>query len=30
MDEIKHNGLMSEKYKKLSKYLNSVEHLLSF
>ena len=28
LDEIKHNDLMSEKYKKTSKYLNYVEHLL--
>ena len=28
LEEIKHNDLMSEKYKKRSKYLNSVEHLL--
>ena len=27
-DEIKHNDLMSEKYKKTCKYLNYVEHLL--
>ena len=26
--EIKHNGLMSEKYKNTCKYLNYVEHLL--
>ena len=28
LDEIKHNDLMSEKYKKTCKYLNYVEHLL--
>ena len=28
LDEIKHNDLMSEKYKKTCKYLNRVEHLL--
>ena len=28
LDEIKHNYLMSEKYKKICKYLNYVEHLL--
>ena len=28
LDEIKHNVLMSEKYKKTCKYLNHVEHLL--
>ena len=28
LDEIKHNHLMSEKYKKTYKYLNYVEHLL--
>ena len=28
LDEIKHNDLMSEKYKKKCKYLNYVEHLL--
>ena len=28
LDEIKHNDLMSEKYKKASKYLKYVEHLL--
>ena len=28
LDEIKHNDLMSEKYKKACKYLNYVEHLL--
>ena len=28
LDEIKHNYLMSEKYKKTSKYLNYVEKLL--
>ena len=28
LDEIKHNDLMSEKYKKICKYLNDVEHLL--
>ena len=28
LDEIKHNELMSEKYKKTCKYLNYVEHLL--
>ena len=27
-DEVKHNDLMSEKYKKTCKYLNYVEHLL--
>ena len=27
-DEIKHNDLMSKKYKKTWKYLNHVEHLL--
>ena len=27
-DEIKHNDLVSEKYKKRSKYLNYVQHLL--
>ena len=28
LDEIKHNDLMSEKYKETIKYLNYVEHLL--
>ena len=28
LDEIKHNDLMSEKYKKTCKYLNYVEHLI--
>ena len=28
LDEIKHNDLMSEKYKKKCKYLNYFEHLL--
>ena len=28
LEEIKYNGLMSEKYKKTFKYLNYVEHLL--
>ena len=28
LEEIKHNDLMSEKYKKRCKYLNCVEHLL--
>ena len=28
LDEMKHNDLMSEKYKKTCKYLNYVEHLL--
>ena len=28
LDEIKHNDLMSEKYKKTCKYLNYVEDLL--
>ena len=28
LDEIKHNDLMSEKYKKTCKYFNYVEHLL--
>ena len=28
LDEIKHNGLISEKYKRTRKYLNYVEHLL--
>ena len=28
LDEIKHNDLMSEKYKKTCKYLNYVEELL--
>ena len=28
LDEIKHNDLMSEKYKKTCKYLNYVEHIL--
>ena len=28
LDEIKHNDLMSEKYKKTFKYLNYVENLL--
>ena len=28
LDEIKHNDLMSEKYKKTCNYLNYVEHLL--
>ena len=28
LDEIKHNDLMSEKYKKRCKYFNYVEHLL--
>ena len=28
LDEIKHNDVMSEKYKKTYKYLNYVEHLL--
>ena len=28
LDEIKHNDLMSGKYKKTCKYLNYVEHLL--
>ena len=28
LDEIKHNDLMSEKYKKTCKYLNYVEYLL--
>ena len=28
LDEIKHNGLMGEKYKKTCKYLYYVEHLL--
>ena len=28
LDEIKHNGLMSERYKKTCEYLNYVEHLL--
>ena len=27
LDEIKHNDLMSKKYKKTCKYLNYVEHL---
>ena len=27
-DEIKHNGLMGDKYKKTCRYLNYVEHLL--
>ena len=27
LDDIKHNDLMSEKYKKTCKYLNYVEHL---
>ena len=29
LDEIKHNDLMSEKYKKICTYLNDVEHLLN-
>ena len=29
LEEIKHNDLMSEKYKKTCKYLNHVEHLLN-
>ena len=28
MDEIKHNDLMSEKHKKICKYLSYAEHLL--
>ena len=28
LDEINHNDLMSEKYKKIFKYLNCIEHLL--
>ena len=28
LDEIKHNGLMVDKYKKTCRYLNYVEHLL--
>ena len=28
LDEIKHNDLMSDKYKETCKYLNYVEHLL--
>ena len=28
LDDIKHNDLMSEKYKKTCKYLHYVEHLL--
>ena len=28
LDEINHNGLMSEKYKKIFKYSNCIEHLL--
>ena len=28
LDEVKHNNLMSEKYKKTCKYLNCVENLL--
>ena len=28
LDEIKHNDLMSERYKKTCEYLNYVEHLL--
>ena len=28
LDEIKHNDLISEKYKKICNYLNYVEHLL--
>ena len=28
LEEIKHNDLMSEKYKKTCKYLNYIEHLL--
>ena len=28
LDKIKHNDLMSKKYKKTCKYLNYVEHLL--
>ena len=28
LDEIKHNDLMSKKYKKTCKYLNYVQHLL--
>ena len=28
LDEIKHNDLMSQKYKKTQKYLNCVKHLL--
>ena len=28
LDELKHNDLMSKKYKKRCKYLNYVEHLL--
>ena len=28
LDEIKHNDLMNEKYKKASNYLNYIEHLL--
>ena len=28
LEEIKHNDLMSEKYKKRCKYLNCLEHLL--
>ena len=28
LDEIKHNDLISEKYKQACKYLNDVEHLL--
>ena len=29
LDEIKHNALMSEKYKKTCKHFNYVEHLLT-
>ena len=29
LEDIKHNDLMSEKFKKTCKYLNSVEHLLT-
>ena len=29
LEDIKHNDLMSEKYKKTCKYLNYVEHLLT-
>ena len=28
LDDIKHNDLMSEKYKKICKYLNYVKHML--
>ena len=28
LDEMRHNNLMSEKYKKTCRYLNYVEHLL--